>query len=137
MKYRLTIGSHGRFEGDRKSGGHAIYRKGDEIELDDVQAAALVGRIEPIGGAAVSSSPAAKATPKGKAEVKPEAQPEGNGTDWAVTLEQNAPEIIGLIADLSGDELVALVTAEEAGKNRKGVLAAAEARLNEIAAAEG
>lgn len=140
-KYRLTVGTHGRFEGAKGEGGHRIYRKGDEIELDDVQAAALVGRVQPLGGDSATASPAAKATAaaaKGKADAKAEAEkPEANGTDWAETLGQNAPEIVALIPDLSADDLRSLIAAEEAGKGRKGVLAAAEARLNEIAASEG
>lgn len=140
-KYRLTVGTHGRFEGAKGEGGHHIYRKGDEIELDAAQAAALAGRVEPLGGDSAVASPAARATAaagKSKAEAKAEAEkPEGNGTDWEGTLGQNAPEIVALIPDLSADELRSLIAAEEAGKGRKGVLAAAEARLNEIAASEG
>jgi hypothetical protein len=120
--YKLLSGKHGRFE----AGVPRAYAKNDLIELTPEEAENLGERVKLIG------EPAA-AAPAEATEVPPE------------TVEPAAPATLGL-AELhwskaaasigklgTAAEVEAAIAEEKAGKGRRGVLDAAEARLREIA----
>lgn len=114
--YRLLTGSHGRFE----DGTPVSYRAGQEIELNEAEAANLAGRVELIGPA-----------PKVKAS-RPEPEPEAEIGDFDVSDMHwsKAAKLIGRLEEPGAVRKVR--AAEEAGKARKGVLQAADERLAEL-----
>lgn len=113
--YRLLSGNHGRFEGGKP----VQYHKGDRVELTDAEAEYLDGRV------ALAGDPPAPAPAPGP-EPKLVPAPLGLATlHWSKAAK--------LITELETAEAVQSAREEErTGKDRKGVLDAADARLAEL-----
>lgn len=119
MMHRLLTGKYGRFE-DKQ---HVIYRAGDpdrdKVDLSPAEVKALGKRVERI-----------HATAPAHAEMPAAPKVKALGLDdmhWSQAAEA--------VRELKTVEAVQAAAAEErAGKDRKGVLDAAEARLAELEA---
>jgi hypothetical protein len=117
--YKLLSGKHGRFE----AGVPATYAKGDLIELTPEEAEGLGERVKLVGG----TSPPAPETRVVRALERPTSRALGlTELHWS-----KAAAVIGKLETAA--EVDAAVAEEKAGKGRRGVLDAAEARLREIA----
>lgn len=118
MKYRLLTGSHGRWE----KGQNVRYAAGDEIDLSNEEVESFGKRVEPVGG-----SPVATPAPDKTLRTLPAADKPLGLVDlgWA-----EAAEIVTTLETVEAVE--AARKEEQAGKARKGVLDAVEARLAEL-----
>lgn len=108
--YRLLRGAHTRFE-DK---GAITYGLNSLIQLTDDEAAALGNRVRPAPGEKPAPAP----------------------TDWSHLNTKTVPDVIAIVDKLNDvGELESLIAyeASDAGKRRKGVLDAAEERLESIA----
>ena len=105
--YRLKKGTISRPEGDKR----VLYTPGDVVQMSDEQLAAFNGVLEPVHTA---PSPEAKEAAK---KEKPAL----------------AADLVEAIANSDDeDELLKILEAEEAGPNRKSVVEAATAKLEEL-----
>ena len=119
MNYKMLKGSHGRFE----HGKAVRYATGDEIELSAAEAEALGDRVAPIGPASVTEEPT-NATPT---------EPTEGSTDFSHLADLPWSKAAKIIRELDNpDDVIAAGNAEDAGKKRKAVLAAATKRLEEL-----
>lgn len=112
MKYRLLTGSHGRWE-DGKS---VRYVAGDEIDLSPEEVESFGKRVEPVGGVA-------------KAPPKPTPEP----TQPLGLADLNWSDAAEAVSKLDAEALDAAEAEERAGKDRKRVHEAIEARRAELA----
>lgn len=146
-KYRLTVGSHSRYE----KSGNVRYTAGDVLELskDEAEGASLEGRLEPVdsrgedGPMSPPAAPvdntgdAAREAAKGENET-PSLTTNSRSTSsnpWSGLSELGGADAIETVSEIEDVENLDLAyEAEVGGKNRKTVLAAIEARRSKLEA---
>lgn len=125
-EYTLLRGTHVR----REDGQRVVYQanspeNSNKIRLTDEEAAIFAsGRLSPQPGTG---------RVLGQYELESPGHSDESDTDWSFIHEQSAPDVIAAIEALEdASEVEALREEEVSGKNRKGVLAAADNRLAEL-----
>lgn len=116
MKHKLLAGSHGRWE----NGQNVQYKAGDEIDLSPEEVESFGKRVEPVGEATFRTLPA---------KASDTQEPAGS----LGLADVNMPGAVALVEALDTVEALDAAEAEErAGKDRKGVYDAIEARRAEL-----